>query len=327
MLEANRLKLIHRSLEESSHVRYSGSFRSFTDFCVQTNNIGTHVDEDLLIDYATWRYTYSKVCGKTVDTDISGIISYLNRYACAGLDRTRMFSLLCLMTGFKKMRPSKGSKAALTDKLLKRMVGELKDDDIDDAVLKAALIFKKGLVMRNSEGWKWEFEGKGVLMKNIKFLRKKGEIVGMVLDFGHSKTNQYGKEEYASAPCVCKHKKLCPVHAIWNLIDLKESCGYEMGPNAAIFEKSNGKLLSYREIGCEIKRLCKEVGMDPKAYAPHSLRKGGATDYIAWGVPIIIVKDMGRWKAIESMEPYRQLDAISLIRLATDRIDKMLFKL
>ena len=279
----------------------------------------------MLIQYVVWRFTYSKVVAKTVSTEISGIISYLKRSCVShrGLNRDDMYVLGCLLRGYRKLRPSIGSKAALTDNLLKKMIKNLKNNDVDDAVLRTALIFKKCLVLRNSEGWTWKYGKTGILVKDLNFLRKNGKFVGVVLNFKHSKTNQLGKDEFALAPCVCAHEKLCAVHALFDLIKLKEKSGVVMGPESHVFAKSNGKLLKMTEIARGLKQLCVDAGMDAKAFAPHSLRKGGATDYIAWGIPVEIVKEMGRWAAIESMDPYRQLDAIATVGLTMKRMNDM----
>ena len=294
------------------------------------NDIGSDwlgdLNEDVLADYATWRYTYSKVIGDTVDTELSGICSYFNKYLNGKLDRKNMFMLKSLMDGFKKYRPSKGGKAALVDKVLKKLIGELDENVFDDAVLRTALIFKKCLILRNSEGWRGVFKGKGIGLNDLEFVSCRGRVVGIVLAFNKSKTNQYGRKQYASAPCLCVHKKLCAVHEVLKLMELKRKRGHSFGPDDGLFLKENGLLLSYEEIGRKLKELCVAVGINAKMIAPHSLRKGGATDYISWGVPPEVVKDMGQWKLMDSMDPYRKLDANAIIALASKKMSVM-FKL
>ena len=64
------------------------------------------------------------------------------------------------------------------------------------------------------------------------------------------------------------------------------------------------------KIGIEAQRLYrkKKAGMDSTKYSSHQLRAGGATDYISFGVPVELVKDMGRRKLMDSMNAYRKLD-------------------
>jgi integrase len=46
-----------------------------------------------------------------------------------------------------------------------------------------------------------------------------------------------------------------------------------------------------------VKRSVRQVGLDPRLYANHSLRAGGATDLLSAGVPELFVKKAGRWKS------------------------------
>ncbi len=320
LLRCKAASLIDRSLEESSHERYTTAVKHIMRFMPKVNGIKICINEELLVLYASWRFTFSKVIWKTVDTKLSGIISYLNRYGYCKLERRNMFRLRCLMMGYKKLRPSKDPKLAITDEVLKRWIDILDMNDVNQANLATALIFKKCMTLRNSEGWKWNHESKGVLLRDIRFSRNNGKYDGIVFGFDKSKTNQFGLHEYAAARCLCRQGKLCAVHAVLDLLRLKKKRGYKVGLDVGIFIKTNGKVLSYEEIGKEIKKLCTLSGMDGTLYAPHGLRKGGATDYIAWGVPVEIVKDMGRCKLMESMDVYRKLSASAMINLTTKQM-------
>ena len=46
-----------------------------------------------------------------------------------------------------------------------------------------------------------------------------------------------------------------------------------------------------------IKRSVAQVGLDPRSYANHSLRAGGATDLLSAGVADLFVKKAGRWRS------------------------------
>ena len=68
--------------------------------------------------------------------------------------------------GFKKKRPSKGEKLPIIDKGLRLFLGKLNMNEREDATLGTALIFKKTMILRNSEGWKWEWTGKGIKLND-----------------------------------------------------------------------------------------------------------------------------------------------------------------
>ena len=55
--------------------------------------------------------------------------------------------------------------------------------------------------------------------------------------------------------------------------------------------------------------------MDPALYINHSLRAGGASDYLAWGVPQWVVQHMGHWKQAGSMTVYQKLSTKDIIGL------------
>eukprot|EP01083_Nonionella_stella_P000127 367_1 len=84
-------------------------------------------------------------------------------------------------------------------------------------------------------------------------------------------------------------------------LELRKQLGEEVTKESGVFTLENGSLLSKRKIGTEMKRLCKVVGLNGSLFTPHSLRKGGATDYIAWGITPEIVE------VLESLELRKQL--------------------
>lgn len=55
----------------------------------------------------------------------------------------------------------------------------------------------------------------------------------------------------------------------------------------------------------QIKKQVKRLGLDPRRYANHSLRAGGATDLFVARVPYYIIKKVGRWQSDAAMIYYR----------------------
>ena len=227
-----------------------------------------------------------------------------------------MHGLQAVLNGYRKVRPSKGQKLPITDKILKLFLSELDMKNLDEAVFGTTLIFKKSMILRNSEGWKWRWIKDRIKLKDLIFIKDKfGNLKGMKWCFNKSKTNVFEAMEFAVAPCVCAINKVCGPHSVIGLLKLKRRLGRKVGQEDGIFTKDNGTLISYEEIGKGIKRLCKSVGINGELYAPHGLRSGGATDYITWRIPVEIVKDMGRWKVMDSMESYRKLSPNSMVEI------------
>ena len=316
-LQKNRQVLLDHCWEDGTKKRYQTAINHFKRFLRLTNSTELGLSEELLVTYAVWRYTYSDVIGKTVDTELSGICSYLNTFCGQSLNRESMHGLRSVLIGFKKLRPSKHQRLPITNGVLKSLLKNLRMDCWDDSVLGTILIFKKSMILRNSEGWKWDWSFKGIRLCDVTFVRSRsGKVQGMKWYFDKSKTNTTGRREFAVAPCVCGLGKICGPHAIIEHLLLRKKLGKPVGTKDAIFVRSDGTFVGYDAVGKAIKRLCKSAGLDSRAYVPHGLRSGGATDYIAWGMPVEIVKDMGRWKLIDSMEPYRKLSANNVLSIA-----------
>ena len=59
-----------------------------------------------------------------------------------------------------------------------------------------------------------------------------------------------------------------------------------------------------------IKNAVRRIGLDPKRFANHSLRAGGATDLFVARVPYSAIKKAGRWKSDAAMLYYRSEDDV-----------------
>lgn len=68
--------------------------------------------------------------------------------------------------------------------------------------------------------------------------------------------------------------------------------------------KGNGVSMSYESVLKGFRRLLSEVGEEPRAYALHSMRRGGATEMRARDVPEEVIAQCGGWKSRESMLRY-----------------------
>jgi hypothetical protein len=69
-------------------------------------------------------------------------------------------------------------------------------------------------------------------------------------------------------------------------------------PFAPLFQEPNGQPFRYRTLLNAIKRLAACLGLDPDAFACHSLRIGGATSLALMGVPDHLIKTLGRWESL-----------------------------
>ncbi len=133
----------------------------------------------------------------------------------------------------------------------------------------------------------------------MRFVERDGAVIGMVIEFRKSKCNQMKKKQHADIPCVCGFAN-CAVHEVLRLLEMRD----DLQPDSPLLVFENCRKLQARDVAKHMKLLSTKSGLDPSNYTPHSLRSGGACDYIRWGIDIYTVKEMGRWKRIDSMEPY-----------------------
>lgn len=79
-------------------------------------------------------------------------------------------------------------------------------------------------------------------------------------------------------------------------------------PNDKVFPFSANRLR------CLFKRACAVLGL-PSSVVFHSLRHGGATEAVLKGVPLPVVRRMGRWKQDSSLDRYVQVGPVTIMSL------------
>lgn len=102
---------------------------------------------------------------------------------------------------------------------------------------------------------------------------------------------------------------LCPVSALLAYMVWR---GKGEGP---LFLQKGGQPLTRSHLVAHLRRALSEAGFDPEKCAGHSFRIGAATTAAACGVPVDVVKTLGRWKSqayqLYIRIPDSQLSAIS----------------
>ena len=63
--------------------------------------------------------------------------------------------------------------------------------------------------------------------------------------------------------------------------------------------------MSYVVLTAAIKRVAREMGLDPQRYHTHSLRIGVASMLAAAQVPDYMIQKLGRWKSVAFLEYIR----------------------
>ena len=110
--------------------------------------------------------------------------------------------------------------------------------------------------------------------------------------------------------CLGKTEALfCPVGAILSYLVMRGPGG---GP---LFRFRDGRALTRPRLVVEIRKALAQAGINPDDYAGHSFHIGAATTAAACGVPVDIIKTLGRWKSnayqLYVRLPREQLSGIS----------------
>ena len=105
---------------------------------------------------------------------------------------------------------------------------------------------------------------------------------------------------------------VCPVAALLSYLVLRTK---GEGP---LFKFKDGRALTRPLLVSELRKALAEAELKPENYAGHSFRIGAATTAAACGVPVEIIKTLGRWKS-QAYQLY--------VRLPTDQLSSISKKL
>lgn len=105
-----------------------------------------------------------------------------------------------------------------------------------------------------------------------------------------SKTDQYG-DSVSLHFTKGNDDLLCPVQAMDKYLKVRPAIG---GP---LFIHFGGEPLTRYQFDCMLKKGIKVMGLNPTYFSPHSFRIGAATSAAISGIPMDMIKSMGRWQS------------------------------
>lgn len=158
----------------------------------------------------------------------------------------------------------------------------------------------------------------GLLRKSELLAILLGNIVkiagGLKLWIGDSKTD---KNRVGMWVVVAERQDvLCPVRATTRLL---ESLPANLQiPNthlalATVRRTWTSKPLAGKSFANRIKFWIQAIGLDPKDYSGHSLRRGGATTMARAGIPADVIQIQGRWRS-DAYKLYLQMGIASMLK-------------
>ena len=119
---------------------------------------------------------------------------------------------------------------------------------------------------------------------------------GVLLKVTGTKTIQYGERVLYLPMVYNKCSSICPVRALKHHFD-KFTC---QGQSPAFLYQYNGKMLPITQsvLSRWLKSKLKSIGVNPKDYTLHSLRRGGASRALLNGADVTAIAAMGDWKSL-----------------------------
>jgi hypothetical protein len=203
--------------------------------------------------------------------------------------------LALLLRAIKKRAPSSSTrrKLPITVDLLAAMIDLLNLSDHDALAFAAVLsvgvhgLFRSGEISTKSAGSKVPHRA------DISFERDgSGTATAMTIHLDASKTDPFRKG--VDIRIVATRSSVCPVR----LAEAAYDQATNKADQAPLFQTRNGRAVSYVHLTRAIRGLAARLGLDPKDFAGHSLRIGGATSLALAGVPAYEIRTLGRWASL-----------------------------
>ena len=163
--------------------------------------------------------------------------------------------------------------------------------------------------------WTEKFNGdRAILRKDVHFEWVNGKRVAVRIQCRGSKSDKFntGSVKWMT---VAAEDCLCPVELFCEFWDATEALGFEM--DMPLFRHYDGKLVTSRQVVDAIKRQAVSMGLDPKHFAGHSLRIGGATAMTAADLSMFDKMQQGGWQSLEASLCYMRRSAEMEKRVAT----------
>ena len=137
----------------------------------------------------------------------------------------------------------------------------------------------------------WEV-AKILTRADIKFVAN-----GYVLTIKHSKTNQFRDRQFEAVIPHLPNRSLCPMMAMTSFVRVAGSSLPVSAPALAYLQGGQVKVITPAMARQRLQQLFGAIGLQPRLYGTHSLRRSGASHLLAAGLPIETIKVIGDWRS------------------------------
>lgn len=310
--------------EDSTKKAYKSSAASWYDYCDDTGIHWMEWNPSTVADYVAFRRLYHKVKGKTIAANLSGIrAALINRgmeYVMEYNEYT-MVQAHCLLAAIRKM-DAEHRKLPLTVKELRRMFLLLSPQKHDCRVLRAIMAVMHNSLRRANEMFPVITEG--ITPRDITWSggdhepRLEPPLDTMAsYNFYKSKTNKTGEDQSALLWCRCPEGGICGLCELRRLYAGYNGNGRRMSEDSVLFTLDSGRVVDYEVLLKVVKLLAEKIGLDPKLYGTHSLRRGGLWDMLDLKYEDKLINAQAFWKNNRSRRPYERtsIEAVNLEKM------------
>ena len=307
----NRLWLL--ALAPSTRKAYASGLRVYQQFL--------HFKGDrrplLLCFHETNVLNFNSYCFRFLNLRAGSIRSYLAaiRYFCLAShlndplrysNGTPKFSIRTLLKATEKFQKrARCSRLPITNILLIKILTLLDGNHFGvywDALLRASLCCAFYGFLRLGEFTSDHFSA----YRSLTYSDLTLSVDRAILFLKRSKTDRTNVG--VSIPLYKTGHKLCPVKQLHRYIKLRLKLFYPTHPcQTPLFLMPNGQALNRREFVKRLRDVLSHMGYEASRFTGHSLRMGAASTAARAGVPVYLIKILGRW----SSEAYRRYITVS----------------
>jgi integrase len=214
-----------------------------------------------------------------------------DRHRLAGIDPlpTSTEGVRAVLRGIRRtIGTARTTKAAATAAIVRQML-DASGDRLIDARDRALLAFGMASAMRRSE----------LAALDVADLTETPD--GLHVLIRRSKTDQEGAGQVIAVP---RGAKLRPVELLQTWLARAEISAGPVFRHVALGDKVSAAALGTDAIARVVKKHAARMGLDPKAFAGHSLRSGFVTSAVEANAPIMKIAEQTRHRSLDMLRVY-----------------------
>ena len=301
------------SLASSTRRSYATGLRAFKRFLYLnriTRPFNQCFDEQTLQYFISYCIGVLHICSNSIRSYLAGI-----RYYCLATGRPdplchsngdKKFSFRVLLKAAEKVQHQpRHYRLPILNTLLFRICKQLNGSFFGiywDSLLRASLCTAFYGFLRPGEFTTVNFDAsRNLTLSDLNFSWNRA-----VLLLKRSKTDRCNRGVYI--PYYRTNNNLCPIRQLRTYLKYRSQLFYHLSPNATpLFITPSGRALSPQEFVKHLRHVLSSLGVDPSRYSGHSIRIGAASTAAKAGIPVYLIKILGRW----SSEAYRRYISVS----------------